>query len=146
MNQDLQPALDLIKSFEGCRLTAYQDIVGVWTIGWGTTGPWVTEGDSLSQESADDLLYGSVQALGDEVTSACAHPLTNNQLCALISFAYNLGINNLHGSTLLRKLNAGNTDGAADEFLKWNNAGGKVIKGLTLRREAERELFLKPEN
>ncbi|MNQ87056.1 Lysozyme RrrD [compost metagenome] len=67
---------------------------------------------------------------------------TQEQFDALVSFTYNLGINALKGSTLLRKLNSGDYEGAADEFLKWNKAGGKILSGLTRRREAERMLFL----
>lgn len=147
MSADLQPALDLIKRFEGCRLTAYQDIVGVWTIGWGTTGPLIHQGLEISQMEADQWLLEECEHLLEYIYTYClGHDThTENQICALISFAYNLGSSALRASTLLKKLNSGDLSGAADEFLKWNHAGGKVVAGLTARRAAERELFLKPE-
>lgn len=133
--------IDLIKQFEGCRLTAYQDSVGVWTIGYGHT-KGVKNGDSITQAQADAFLRDDVQVAESDVTRLVKVTLSQNQFDALVSFTYNLGVRSLSTSTLLRKLNAGDTKGAADEFLRWNKAGGKVLNGLTRRREAEQSLFL----
>lgn len=135
--------IELIKSFEGCRLEAYQDSVGVWTIGWGHTKN-VRPGDTLTQEEADRIFADEVN---DEYAAGVERllkvPVNENQFAALVSFAFNLGLGNLGKSTLLRKLNAGDSTGASREFLKWNRAGGKVLAGLTRRRVAEKDLFLR---
>lgn len=102
----------------------------------------VHEGLVITQAEAEDLLYTKCLAIEASIHQMVMVSLTNNQICALISFAYNLGVAALRASTLLKKLNSGDTAGATNEFLKWNNAGGKVIPGLTRRRQAERELFL----
>ncbi|MEM6596590.1 MAG: glycoside hydrolase family protein [Cyanobacteria bacterium P01_C01_bin.69] len=133
--------LELIKSFEGLRLNAYLDAVGVWTIGYGhtrTAGP----GQRVSFAEATALLREDVATFEKAVTRAVRVPITANQYAALVSFAYNVGSGALNSSTLLRRLNAGDTFGAANEFLRWNRAGGRVLAGLTRRREAERALFL----
>jgi lysozyme len=137
-----EAGLTLIKSFEGCELTAYQDSVGVWTLGWGHT-KGVQKGDTCTQQQADDWLAGEIATeYAPGVWQAVTVPLTDNQFAALVSFAYNLGVGALKGSTLLKKLNARDYTGAADEFLKWNRANKKPLAGLTRRRKAERELFL----
>lgn len=136
----------LIKQFEGCRLTAYQDSVGVWTIGYGWTQPVdgkpVAKGMTITQQKANQLLTEGVARYENGVTNLVTVPLNQNQLDALVDFAYNLGVNALKGSTLLKKLNTGDYAGAANEFTKWNKAGGKELAGLTRRREAEKSLFL----
>ncbi|MFO6490468.1 lysozyme [Hafnia alvei] len=138
--------INLIKQFEGCRLTAYQDSVGVWTIGYGWTQPVdgkpVGKGMTITQQKADDLLKQGVIQYENGVNSLVKVQLNQNQFDALVDFAYNLGVNALKGSTLLKKLNAGDYAGAANEFTKWNKAGGKELAGLTRRREAEKSLFL----
>lgn len=137
--------VDFIKSFEGYSDKAYQDIVGVWTIGYGTTlidGERVHEGMVCTEEQACSYLEKDVQDYLDRVSPAIKVDLTQGQVDSLASFAYNLGVGALTKSTLLRKLNAGDIKGAADEFLRWNKAGGKVVKGLTRRRVAERDVFL----
>lgn len=138
--------INLIKQFEGCRLTAYQDSVGVWTIGYGWTqaidGKPVAKGMVITQQKADDLLKQGVVQYENGVNSLVKVQLNQNQFDALVDFAYNLGVNALKGSTLLRKINAGDYAGAANEFTKWNKAGGKELAGLTRRREAEKSLFL----
>ncbi|MEG7663762.1 lysozyme [Hafnia paralvei] len=138
--------INLIKKFEGCRLTAYQDSVGVWTIGYGWTQPVdgkpVGKGMTITQQKADDLLKQGVIQYEAGVHGLVTVPLNQNQYDALVDFAYNLGVNALKGSTLLKKLNAGDYAGAANEFTKWNKAGGKELAGLTRRREAEKSLFL----
>ena len=136
-----EAGLALIKDFEGLRLNAYQDAVGVWTIGYGHTST-AYPGQSITTAQATALLRQDVANFEDAVTRAVQVPITENQFAALVSFAYNVGSGALNSSTLLRKLNAGDTFGAADEFLRWNRAGGQVLAGLTRRREAERALFL----
>ena len=138
--------INLIKQFEGCRLTAYQDSVGVWTIGYGWTQPVdgkpVAKGMVITQQKANDLLKQGVVQYENGVNSLVKVQLNQNQFDALVDFAYNLGVNALKGSTLLRKINTGDYAGAANEFTKWNKAGGKELVGLTRRREAEKSLFL----
>lgn len=136
----------LIKQFEGCKLTAYQDSVGVWTIGYGWTKPVdgkpIRAGMTIKQETAERLLKTGLVSYENDVSRLVKVDLTQGQFDALVSFTYNLGARSLSTSTLLRKLNAGDYAGAADEFLRWNKAGGKVLNGLSRRREAERALFL----
>ncbi|MBM5459210.1 lysozyme [Pseudomonas sp. P66] len=136
-----QRGLSLIKSFEGLRLLAYRDAVGVWTIGYGATRG-VKAGMSITKEQAERMLLNDVQRFEPEVERLVKVPLNKNQWDALVSFTYNLGAANLESSTLLRKLNAGDYEGAAEQFPRWNKAGGKVLPGLVRRREAERVLFL----
>lgn len=138
--------INLIKQFEGCRLTAYQDSVGVWTIGYGWTQPVdgkpIAKDMIITQQKANQLLTEGVAQYEKGVTNLVTVQLNQNQYDALVDFAYNLGVNALKGSTLLKKLNAGDYYGAANEFTKWNKAGGKELAGLTRRREAEKSLFL----
>lgn len=136
-----QRGLSLIKSFEGLRLHAYQDSVGVWTIGYGTTRG-VKAGMSITKEQAERMLLNDVQRFEPEVERLVKVPLNAARWDALICFTYNLGAANLESSTLLRLLNAGNYAGAAEQFPRWNKAGGKVLSGLVKRRAAERQLFL----
>lgn len=144
---DLGPALTLIKEFEGCYLQAYKDPVGIPTIGWGTIrypdGQKVQMGDRCTQEQADAFLMHHVLKFVDQVQSLVKRKISNNAFCALVSFTYNLGAGNLGKSTLLKKLNAGASIAeVAAEFPKWNKAGGKVLKGLVRRRDAEMKLFM----
>lgn len=133
--------LALTKKFEGCRLTAYQDVAGVWTIGWGHTGPEVRAGLSWTQERADQQLDLDLARFVGRVNSVLRAVVTQGQFDALVDFAFNVGWENLAHSTLLRKLNSGDFGGAAAEFLKWDHAGGKEVEGLLLRRQAEQRLF-----
>ncbi len=136
--------LQLIKSFEGLRLTAYQDMVGVWTIGYGHTGPDVRPGLMITQEQANALLAADLARFEQGVAKLVTLLLNQYQFDALVSFSYNLGLGNLQHSTLLRLLNAGEVTAAAEQFLCWDKAGGRQVAGLTRRRKAERELFLTP--
>ena len=136
-----QRGMNLIKSFEGLRLQAYQDSVGVWTIGYGATRG-VKPGMSITKDQAERMLLNDVQRFEPEVERLVKVPLNSSQWDALICFTYNLGAANLESSTLLRLLNAGDYAGAADQFPRWNKAGGKVLPGLARRRAAERDLFL----
>ena len=144
--QTSDKGIALIKEFEGCKLTAYQDSVGVWTIGYGWTQPVdgkpIRAGMTIKQQTAERLLKTGMVSYESDVSRLVKVGLTQGQFDALVSFTYNLGARSLSTSTLLRKLNAGDYAGAADEFLRWNKAGGKVLNGLTRRREAERALFL----
>ncbi|HCJ7417825.1 TPA: lysozyme [Enterobacter hormaechei subsp. xiangfangensis] len=144
--QTSDKGIALIKEFEGCKLTAYQDSVGVLTIGYGWTQPVdgkpIRAGMTIKQETAERLLKTGLVSYEGDVSRLVKVGLTQEQFDALVSFTYNLGARSLSTSTLLRKLNAGDYAGAADEFLRWNKAGGKVLNGLTRRREAERALFL----
>lgn len=144
--QTSDKGIALIKQFEGCKLTAYQDSVGVWTIGYGWTQPFdgkpIRAGMTIKQETAERLLKTGLVGYESDVSRLVKVGLTQGQFDALVSFTYNLGARSLSTSTLLRKLNVGDYAGAADEFLRWNKAGGKVLNGLTRRREAERTLFM----
>ncbi|MFJ5452963.1 lysozyme [Pectobacterium jejuense] len=138
--------INLIKQFEGCELSAYQDIVGVWTIGYGWTQPVdgkpIRRGMTIDAATADRLLKTGVVQYEQAVNQLVKVAINQSQFDALVSFTYNLGSRSLSTSTLLKKLNAGDIAGAAAEFARWNRAGGKVLAGLTRRREAERALFL----
>jgi len=145
MPQVNEAGLALIKSFEGCELTAYQDAVGVWTIGYGHTGDeWCTPGRSITQEEADTLLEGDLHRFEDGVNALCARSLTSNQFSALVSFAYNLGLGALEQSTLMRFVNEGDFTAAAQQFGLWVYAGGEMLEGLVRRRAAEAKLFSTP--
>ncbi|WP_440216936.1 lysozyme [Chromobacterium piscinae] len=136
--------INLIKQFEGVRLQAYQDAVGVWTIGYGHTGPEVKAGIRISQQQAEQLLAADLEKFETGVGKAVTVPLNANQFSALVSFSYNLGLGNLQSSTLLRLLNKGDYTGAAGQFPLWNKAGGNVLPGLSRRRLAEQTLFQTP--
>ncbi|MBH2708082.1 lysozyme [Serratia marcescens] len=138
--------IELIKRFEGLELEAYQDSVGVWTIGYGWTqavdGKKIAPGMRIDQATADRLLKCGVVQYEQGVNQLVKVRITQRQFDALVSFAYNLGLRSLSTSTLLRKLNDGDKQGAADEFGRWVNAGGKRLDGLVTRRAAERRMFL----
>jgi len=131
---------DLIKLFEGCRLKAYDDGVGVWTIGYGHT-VGVKPGDEITQEQADEWFSEESEQFSNKVQVLVLVEVNQNQFDALVSLAYNIGVGALSRSTLLRKLNAGDYQGAAEQFDVWNRGGGKVMLGLVRRREQERKLF-----
>lgn len=137
-------AVALVKRFEGCRLTAYKCPAGVWTIGWGATGTGIREGVTWTQAQADDRLAVDLERFMTGVVRAIdarsAKP-TPNELGALTSLAYNIGLAAFQASTLLRLYNAGNKSGAAQQFARWNKAGGRVLRGLVTRRDAERKVF-----
>lgn len=139
--------VDIICSFEGKRLTAYDDGVGVWTIGFGTTtypnGLKVKKGDKCTLSQALEYLQHDLKSFEKTVNDSVKVPLSQNQFDALVSLTYNIGSGAFKNSTLLKKLNAKDYAGAADQFLRWNKGGGKVLKGLVRRRGAERALFLK---
>lgn len=145
----------LIKDFEGLELEAYPDPGtggAPWTIGYGHTGPEVKPGLTWTKDQAEQTLRSDLEPFERDVTQLVTVPINQNQFDALVSFCFNVGSDidsddiaeGLGDSTLLKKLNAGDYQGAADEFPKWNRAGGKVMAGLTKRRNAERDLFLTP--
>ena len=131
----------LIQEFEGCKLAAYRDIVGVVTIGYGHTGS-AKMGVTITQDEADELLYGDILNFEECVTKAIRVQVVQEEFDACVSLAFNIGCNAFRASTLLRRLNACQFTEAADAFLMWNMAGGKVVPGLARRRAAERDLFL----
>lgn len=133
----------LIRRFEGCRLMPYICPAGVWTCGWGSTGPDVVPGVPWTQERADKRLQMDAEKFARATRALCPF-LDGDQLCAIADFAYNLGTGRLKSSTLRRKLNAGDIDGAANELRKWVNGGGRRLPGLVLRREVERSMLLRP--
>ena len=119
----------------------YQDADRVWTIGYGTTRG-VRPGQEISEAQAEALLKTDLTRFERDVNQAVRVSINDNQFAALVSFTYNVGSGALRSSTLLRKLNSRDIYGAANEFPRWNRAGGRVLAGLTRRRNAERALFL----
>jgi lysozyme len=137
--------LELTKKFEGCRLTAYQDARGVWTIGYGHTGPEVHEGMTITQEEADTLLANDIKWASEVVNRmVTGYPLLQQEFDALVDFVFNVGAKAFAESTMLAELNQGNPVGAANEFEKWSHVSGKVVAGLLRRRDAERAEFTSP--
>ena len=137
--------LELIKRHEGLRLKAYRCPAGAWTIGYGHT-KGVKRGMVIAKVHADRFLAEDVEEVEDAVNRMIAVPLTQGQFDALASFVFNFGERKFGSSTLLRKLNGGDYEGAAKEFERWINVRkhGQWVKerGLVIRREVERELFL----
>jgi lysozyme len=131
----------LTKSFESCRLTAYQDIKGIWTIGFGHVGPEVVEGLTWDQNSADSQLILDLTKAEHAVNTLVTVPLSQGQYDGLVDFCYNCGVGAFRGSTMLVLLNQGDFAGAANEFEKWDHASGKVVAGLLRRRIAEEQEF-----
>ena len=141
--------LDLIKQFEGLSLTPYLCPANIPTIGYGNTfyedGTKVTLKDKpITEQRASELIeYIVNKTFSDNINKVVKVPLNQNQFDALVSFAYNIGNGNFNWSTLLKKLNKSDYEGAALEFGRWNQANGKIIQGLVLRRQKEKELFNK---
>jgi lysozyme len=142
-----QQGLKLIERFEGLSLTPYKDCVGLYTIG---VGHLIGDGRSLPSSwnrtltvnECYELLASDVTKFELGVARYITAKLTQNQFDALVSFAFNLGLGTLQRSSLRQKLNRGNQEGAIKTWLKYNMAGGQVIRGLDLRRKAEVSLFL----
>ena len=135
-----QYGIDLIKHFEGCVLTAYKCPAGVWTIGYGHTKD-VQPGDEWSEDHANHMLEVELEEYENYVSTAVTVPLSQNQFDALVSWVYNLGNGNLTSSTMLKVLNSGDYAGVPAQIKRWNKAGGKVLEGLTRRRQAEADMF-----
>lgn len=134
-------ALNFIKKWEGLRLTAYKDIVGVWTIGYGSTGPHVKPGMKITEAEAEELLRKDLARFEANVEKKVKVKLNDNQFGTLVSFSFNVGEGALNGSTLLKKLNKGDYNSVPSELMKWVNAGGKRVQGLVNRRSQEGALW-----
>jgi len=135
-----QNGIDLIKHFEGCELEAYKCPAGVWTIGYGHI-KGVQEGDVITEQQAHDMLVEELDEYENYINTLVTVPLNQNQYDALVSWVYNLGSSNLNSSTLLKVLNTGNYAEVPEQIMRWNKAGGKVLEGLTRRRQEEANLF-----
>lgn len=137
--------INFIKSFEGLELEAYQDIAGIWTIGYGHTET-AKEGMVISEAQAEELLRADLDRFEKGVLNHLKWAPKQHRFDALVSFAFNVGLAGFARSTALKRLNAGNIDAGADALLWWDkakvNGVHKRIKGLTRRRQQERELFL----
>jgi lysozyme len=133
----------LLKKFEGCKLKAYKDPVGIWTIGYGHTSaagePDVTEGLTITQDEAEEILKRDLVKYEKPVADMVKVPLSQHQFDVLVDFAYNAGVGNLKSSTLLKRVNAGDFDAVPNELMKWTKAKGKELPGLVRRRRAESE-------
>ncbi|UMM63151.1 lysozyme [Aristophania vespae] len=147
MTDAITLATKLVKEFEGCSLTPYTCPAGFWTIGYGNTvlsnGHPVTDlTKPITQDEADTLLLQTLRNVQKQLSNVVKPALTPPQDAALISLTYNIGIGNFERSTLLKLLNAGKINQAAEQFSLWNKSQGQVLSGLTRRRHAERALFL----
>lgn len=140
--------IDLICAFEGLRLKAYDDGIGVWTIGFGTTvypnRIKVKKGDRCTEAQAKSYMAYDLKQFERAISSAVTVHINQNQFDALVSLAYNIGVNAFNQSTLIKKLNCADDRAAADQFDVWVNAGGKRMQGLVNRRKVEKKLFEKP--
>lgn len=144
-----QATVDLVKEFEGFRAKAYKCPAGIWTIGYGTTaaaGVGITpkEGMTINQSDAEAYLQAGLDKFADQIAPSITAPINENEFGAFVSLAYNIGPGAFKKSSALSAFNAGDKAKAAKAILLWNKAGGKVLKGLTRRRDAERKLFLTP--
>lgn len=140
----LAHAVNIIKKWEGLKLEAYPDPAtggAPWTIGYGATGPGIVKGVRWTQRQAEDRLAIDIDRFMKGVRSVVKGKVRDTELAAMTSLAYNIGVSAFKSSTLLRKFNAGDKEGAANQFPRWNKAGGKVMRGLTNRRLDEQALF-----
>lgn len=132
-----------LKRWEGLRLSAYKDVAGIWTIGYGSTGPHVKPGMKITEAQAEKLLRDDLDRFEKAVERLVKVPLTDNQFAALVSFAFNVGTGAFEKSTLLKRLNAGDYDAVPGQLMRWVNAGGRKVQGLVNRRAAEGGLWAK---
>jgi lysozyme len=137
-----QEGFELTKSFEGLRLQAYRDCAGIWTIGYGHTGPSLLEGMTITEPEAEMLLRADLADAIGCVNKAVKVEICQKQFDALVDFCFNAGRGNFMQSSLLRKVNLEDFAGAAVQFGLWVHAGGKVVPGLVRRRKAEMQLFV----
>lgn len=137
-----EAGIAFISGFEGLRLTAYQDQGGVWTIGYGHTGPDVHQGLRWTQEQALNALRRDADTASVSVKALIRAPINQKQFDALTDFVFNLGPRALMHSNLRNKLNDRNYSGAAEEFLQWDHVNGREVEGLKRRRQAESDLFM----
>ena len=140
MTDPLADLYRLIRHFEGCKLTAYVCPAGVWTIGWGATGRGVGPGVVWTQAQADTRLEQDARAFAAAVRQA-SPGLEGRRLCAIADFAFNLGAGAYRGSTLRRRVDAGDWEGARQQLARWVYGGGRVLPGLVRRRAAEAALL-----
>ncbi|WP_176136838.1 lysozyme [Paraburkholderia atlantica] len=141
----LDKAIELAKEFEGCSLTAYPDPAYGWrvpSIGFGATGPAISQHTVWTQAQADADLEYRMKGIGAHIDLLVTVPISDEQKAACADLAYNIGLGAFERSTLLRMLNGHNVQGAADQFLVWTKANGVELKGLVKRRDAERALFI----
>lgn len=131
--------VDAVKKFEGYKTYAYQDSAGIWTIGYGRTGR-IHEGDTTTHAFEDRWLRNRLEEIGKDIKRRVVVPIKQNQFEALASFIYNVGYGAFHRSTLLKRINQGDSD-PGEEFERWIHAGGRVLAGLVRRRKHEREWF-----
>lgn len=140
-----QAGVDLVKEFEGCRTTAYPDPGSgndPWTIGYGATGAGIARGTVWTAQQCEDRLRDDLNRFAAGVSGAIGdHPTSQNEFDAMVSLAFNVGLDNFKHSTLLRMHQDGEKDQAAGQFVRWNRAAGKIMGGLTRRREAEAALY-----
>ena len=132
--------IELLKHFEGCELKAYQDSVGVWTIGYGHT-KGIYEGLEITQSEAEKMLQDELPEYEGYITDKVVPMLQQHEFDALVCWVYNLGPTNLSSSTMLKKLNAGEFKEVPFQMKRWDKAGGQPLLGLTRRRNAEALLF-----
>ncbi|UMB79104.1 lysozyme [Dickeya fangzhongdai] len=135
-------AVALIQNFEGVRYTPYRDVVGVLTVCYGHTGPDIIPKKTYTEVECQALLRSDLQPVFATIDQVVTVPMTDARKAALASFTYNVGTGSLTRSTMLKKLNNGDTSEACNELRRWNKAGGREWKGLTNRRDVERELCL----
>ena len=135
-----EDGLELIKKFEGCETSAYQDSVGVWTIGFGHT-KGVEEGQTCSMEDAETMLADEMDEYEGYINDMVRVDLQQHEFDSLVAWVYNLGPTNLRESTMLKVLNGGQFDRVPEEMNRWNRAGGEVLEGLVRRRQAESLMF-----
>lgn len=131
-----------IATHEGFVDHTYDDAAGIKTIGYGHTGADVKAGQTITRQDAQELLVKDAQKHWDGIKKYIKVPISQNEADAYTSFAYNVGVNNFKNSTLLKKLNAKDYEGACKQLLRWNRSGGKVLKGLTKRRQAEYKMCI----
>ncbi|WP_142416270.1 lysozyme [Bartonella massiliensis] len=147
MRKISQEGLALIKQWEGLRLNAYKDAIGVWTIGYGHTNsagkPFVHKGMKITEKQAEEILCKDLRQFENTVAQAVTVSLNSWQFAALVSFCYNVGTTAFCNSTLLKKLNSGDYEAVPAELQKWTKAGGKRLQGLVHRRAAEAGLWAK---
>lgn len=137
---DLAALYILIRTFEGCRLVPYLCPAGVWTCGWGSTGPDVVPGRAWTQEYADRRMQQDAMKFARGALALCPR-LTGDRLSAIADFAYNAGLGALQASTLRRKVNDQDWEGAKAQLMRWTRGGGRVLPGLVRRRKAEADLI-----
>ncbi len=133
--------IEAIKRHEGCVLTAYRDVAGIWTVGYGHVEEWVTRGLVITQARAEELLAQDLHRFETGVSKLLKVGVSSPQFDAMVSLAFNIGLGAFAGSTLLKKLNAGDHVGACVQFCRWNKAGGTYQEGLALRRASEAYTF-----